>query len=104
LNKYHAIKTYSQLCQRTFDSRLECARGEELSLFERAGEIEDLEYQVSFILCDKPRIKVTIDFKYKEGGEIIHEDAKGVLTRDSRTKYAWLKEKYGIEVKLHRCR
>jgi len=102
VNKYHAVRTYSLLCQRYFASKHEAARGEDLRLCELAGEIEDLEYQIPFVLCEKPRIKVTIDFKYKEKGEIIHEDAKGVLTRDSRTRYAWLKEKHCIEVKLYR--
>ena len=29
-----------------------------------------------------------------------YEDSKGVLTRDTRTKLAWVQEKYGIDVLL----
>lgn len=101
-NKYGAQRTYSELCGRTFDSKLEARRGEELALLQRAGEISDLKYQVRFNLCLKPKITVTIDFCYFEDGRTIYEDTKGVLTRDSRTKYAWLQEKYGVEVKIIR--
>ncbi len=101
-NKYHARRTYSQLCGRIFASKAEARRGEELALLLRAGEIEDLRYQVRFKLCRKPKITVTIDFSYLEKDARIFEDVKGVLTRDSRTKYAWLKAKHGIEVKLIR--
>ncbi len=102
-NKYHAKRTYSALCDRTFSSKAECRRGEELHLLQLAGEISDLEYQVKFVLCEKPKITYAADFKYKDmNGERrkIYEDTKGVLTRDTRTKLAWLKEKYGISVLL----
>jgi hypothetical protein len=105
-NKYGAIRTYSELCGRTFDSKSEARRGEELALLERVGEIHCLEYQKCFNLSIKPKITITIDFCYLEGvfGVALpfYEDVKGVLTRDFRTKLAWLKEKYGIEVKLIR--
>jgi len=99
-NKYHAQRTYSELCQMTFDSKAEARRGEELWYLQKAGQIEKLEYQVKYELCDKPKITVTIDFKYAENGRFVLEDVKGILTRDSRTKYAWLHKQYGIEVKL----
>jgi len=103
-NKYGARKTYSVLCGRQFDSKWECQRAEELELMRRAGEISDLQYQVKYVLCTKPRITVTIDFAYHDVAKAqwIYEDAKGVLTRDSRTKYAWLREKHGIAVRLAR--
>ena len=101
VNKYNAKRTYSELCQRWFASKLEAKRGEQLRLMEMAGEIGILKYQIPFVLSKNPKITVTIDFFYVkplEGG--IYEDAKGVLTRDSRTKYAWLEQKLGIKVKL----
>lgn len=100
MNKYGAKRTYSELCDRTFASKAEARRGEELCLLEKAGEISNLEYQVKFILCGKPRISITIDFYYETSDEGIYEDTKGVLTRDFRTKLAWLKEKHSIEVLL----
>lgn len=100
-NKYSAKKTYSELCQRTFDSRKEALRGEDLALLEKMGEISDLKYQVSFQLCQKPNIKIKLDFAYKENGKMVYEDVKGMgETREFRVKRAWLAEKYGIEVKL----
>jgi hypothetical protein len=103
-NKYGAIRTWSELCQRTFDSKAEAKRGEELALLERAGEIHGLTYQITYYLTSKPKITITIDFRYTAGAsrDFVYEDVKGVLTRDFRTKLAWLKEKYGIEVKLIR--
>ena len=99
-NKYGARKTHSELCGRTFDSKAECVRGEELVLLEKAGEISDLEYQVPFVLSQKPSIKIKIDFKYRENGNVIHEDVKGIMMRDFRVKLAWLQEKFGISVVL----
>ena len=103
MNKYHAQRTYSQLCQRTFDSKLECKRGEQLRLMEMAGEIEGLEYQIGIVLSVKPKVTITIDFRYIEKGktEWTYEEVKGVLTRDFRTKMAWVKEKYDIDIQLN---
>ncbi|GAG05441.1 unnamed protein product, partial [marine sediment metagenome] len=71
-------------------------------ILEIAGEIEDLVYQHTFPLCKKPKITITIDFIYTENGVRVYEDTKGVLTRDFRTKLAWLKQLHGIEVELIR--
>jgi len=99
--KYHAKRTYSELCQRTFDSRAEARRGEELALLERAGEISDLRCQVKFILSDVPRITLAIDFTYLEKGVRKFEDTKGMgETREFRVKRIWAKEKFGIDVIL----
>jgi hypothetical protein len=99
MTKYNARKTYSELCGRTFDSKAEARRGEELKLLEKAGEISNLEYQISFQLCQKPNIKIKVDFVYQENGQKTFEDVKGMgETREFRVKRAWLKEKYGVEV------
>ena len=103
-NKYGAVRTFSQLCEREFASKAECRRGEELCLLEKAGEIRDLRFQIRFLLNEKPRITITIDFDYWEMGDKgwkrTLEDTKGVLTRDTRTKLAWLKDKLMMDVKL----
>ena len=101
-NKFHAIRCYSALCGRNFDSRLECRRGEQLELANQSGAIQDLQYQVKFILCKEPRISIVIDFSYLEKGQRVYEDTKGKMTAECRVKLAWLKEKYGIEVKIVR--
>lgn len=100
MNKYHRIRKYSELAQGWFDSTLECRRAEELILSEMADEIEDLRFQIKFRLCDKPKIDITLDFSYLEGGKRKFEDTKGIMTRDFRTKLAWLKEKYNVDVKI----
>ena len=98
-NKYHAKRTWSELCQRTFDSQAEARWGEGLTLMEKVGEIQDLQFQVKYVLSYKPRITIKIDFQYKENGQVKRQDVKGVLTRDFRTKLAWLKEQ-GTEVEI----
>jgi len=106
VNKYNAVRTWSNLCNREFASKAEARRGEELKLLELAGEISGLEYQPKFTLSAEPRITVTLDFRYirkaplPTGAVEVYEDVKGVLTRDSRTKYAWLQEKYGVKVEI----
>lgn len=102
MNKFHAKRTYSPVCQRWFASMAEAHRGTELALAERAGAISGLAYQVRFDLCKKPKVTITIDFKYVENGRTVHEDVKGVLTRDFRTKLAWLEQLHGIRVVLVR--
>ncbi|MBU1173697.1 MAG: DUF1064 domain-containing protein [Proteobacteria bacterium] len=100
MNKYGAMRTYSEICQREFASKKEATRGEALTLLERGGKINHLEYQPKFILCKKPKITYKADFRYIQDGSTVVEDVKGVLTRDTRTKLAWLKQLTGIEVKL----
>ena len=102
MNKYFAIRTWSNLCQRWFDSKAEATRGEELHLLQQAGGIEELEYQISFMLHTKPKVSIKIDFAYIDNGEKVYEDTKGVLTRDFRTKLAWLEQQRGIKVVLHK--
>jgi len=101
-NKYRAVKTYSELCQRTFDSKAEAKRGEELALLEKAGEISDLQYQVKRILSTEThyRVTITIDFSYRRDGKRIYEDVKGMMLKDFKVKLAWLRQMYGIEVNI----
>jgi len=100
-NKYRAKRTWSEMCQRTFDSKAEARRGEELALLERAGEISDLRYQVRFVLSKAPKVTITVDFAYLENGERVFEDAKGMgETREFRVKRIWLRQCEGIEVRL----
>ena len=101
-NKYGARRTWSNLWQRWFASKAEHDRATDLFLLQTAGEISNLEFQPKFILCDKPKITYSADFKYLEGNKIVVEDVKGVLTRECRIKIAWIKEKFDIEVRLVR--
>jgi len=100
MNKFHAVRTYSHHLERWFASKKECDRAEELALAQKLGGIIGLEFQKKFILCAKPRISITIDFAYFEDGKQKFEDSKGMLLRDTRTKLAWLKQKFGVSVIL----
>ena len=102
MNKYGAVRCWSDLCQRMFDSKAERDHGEGLRLRQLAGEIFGLEYQPWYPLCENPRVAYVADFRYREKGRIVVEDVKGVMTGESRVKIAWVKEKYGVEVILIR--
>ncbi len=111
-NKYGAKRTFSQLCQREFDSKVEMLRGEELHLRQLAGEIHDLEYQPQFVLNEKPRCVYTADFRYRDGIALakdsvfkapwVVEDVKGVMTEAARLRIIWLKQRTQIEVRIIR--
>ena len=103
MNKYGAVRKYSELCQREFASKKECIRAEELTLLEKAGEIYNLEFQPKYVLCSDPKITYTADFRYRDDTRpssdvIVVEDSKGLLLRETRVKIAWVREKYGIDV------
>jgi hypothetical protein len=99
-NKYHAVRTYVESLDRTFDSKGESKRAVDLSLLQRAGIISGLEFQVVYVLSQTPRRIVTLDFRYKENGMVVVEDFKGKMTEAAGVRYAWLHDKYGIEVKI----
>ena len=104
-NKYGARRTWSNLCNRTFSSKLEAQRGEELCLLQLAGEISELNYQEKFVLSEEPKVTITIDFCYHKKGDYgyTYEDTKGMgETREFRVKRLWLREKLGIDVILIR--
>ena len=103
-SKYHSKKI--TVDGRTFDSKKEYLRYCELALLEKAGQIENLRYQVKFQLLPSyietyPRYsektgkrlkdgKRTIekecsyiaDFVYTENGETVVEDTKGFRTTE----------------------
>lgn len=68
---------------RTFDSKGEAYRAGQLALLQRAGEISDLQHQVTFRLSDA-EITYRADFTYTEKGRMVAEDFKGVETERFR--------------------
>lgn len=105
-----------------FDSMHEAHRYRELSLLQRAGEITELEMQKEFELipaqyeifarygkkgqritdgkrCIEKPVKYKADFVYKENGEEIVEDAKGVKTKDYIIKRKLMLYVHGIKIK-----
>lgn len=103
----------------TFDSLKEAKRYKELSLMERAGMIQDLQRQVKYILIPAQREPDTVgarggvhkgklierecsyvaDFVYKEKGQPIVEDTKGMQTKDYILKRKMMLYFHGIKIK-----
>ena len=79
----------------TFDSLKEASRWQELCLLQHTGRIEGLERQVKFELVpksnDERAIHYIADFVYKENGDNIVEDVKGVKTKEYIIKRKLLK-------------
>lgn len=91
-----------------FDSRREMERYSRLLTLERAGEIEQLERQVVFILAPavvidgrkRPPLRYVADFTYVERGAKVKtiEDVKGQITEGYRIK-RHLMAVMGFEIK-----
>lgn len=90
--KYRNIKI--QVDGIKFDSKAEYRRFKELELFQRVGNISNIERQVKFELQPSFRdgqekmqraITYVADFVYKEGDKIIVEDLKSVATAKDST-------------------
>ena len=101
-NKYGAIKT--TVGGITFDSKLEAKHWIELCTLQKAGEISNLERQVSFpIVVNETKVcTMRPDFVYsnKNGVRVI-EDTKSVITAKNpvyRLKKKLLKAIYGIDI------
>ena len=118
-NKYHSKKV--EVDGIVFDSRKEAKRWLELSLFEKAGVISDLQRQVKFILIPAQREPDTVgarggikkgkviekecayiaDFVYKDLtlNESVVEDTKGYRTKDYIIKRKLMLYVHGIRIK-----
>jgi hypothetical protein len=101
MNKYHNRKVRTSDGY-IHDSRKEAVRWNELKLMEKAGLIIDLHRQVKFVLipaqyeadsigkngrfrqgkCLEREVAYIADFVYKENGELVVEDVKGIRTKE----------------------
>lgn len=104
--KYHNRKT--RYNGKVFDSRKEAERYAELKLMERAGKITDLRTQVEYLLipaqyingkCVERNCRYRADFVYRQGGELVVEDVKGVRTDVYKIKRKLMLKEYGIQIK-----
>lgn len=116
-SKYRNIRTNGS------DSKKEAKRKQELQMMERAGKIQDLQYQVEFELiptqrepdtvgpkggikrgkCIEHACKYVADFVYTQNGEKVVEDVKGyrdgsayAIFTIKRKLMLW---RYGIRIK-----
>ena len=107
VRKYRNQKV--SLGDHTFDSKKEMNRFLELSLLQKAGEIEDLRCQVKYVLIPAQRDKQTnkllerecayvADFAYLRGGRLVVEDTKGFRTKDYIIKRKLMLFRYGIRI------
>ena len=95
----------------TFDSKKEMNRFLELSLLQKAGEIEDLRCQVKYVLIPAQRDEKTnkllerecayvADFAYLRGGRLVVEDVKSKATKTQQyiIKRKLMLFRYGIRI------
>lgn len=89
---------------RLFDSKAEAARWQELQLLERAGEVSEIERQVTYELIPKQpgerSLKYIADFRYKtKDGQTIVEDVKGYKTEVYKIKRKLMLYVHGIKIR-----
>lgn len=106
-SKYGATKT--TVDEITFDSKAEARMFVGLQLRQRAGEISNLERQVTIQLVPgvklhgaaraRPAIRLVVDFRYTERGQTIWLDCKGMETPMSLAKRHMALALHGIEVR-----
>jgi hypothetical protein len=98
-SKYNARRTRSG--DRTYASRAEARRAIDLQLLQRAGHIQDLEYQVRIGLdVAGHRIGYYVaDFVYIENGQKVVEDVKGFKTPMYTWKRKHFAAQYGYEIR-----
>ena len=97
--KYRNVKTMCAWGHK-HDSKKEAHRCSALQLMLRAGEISDLTQQPTFqIEVNGHKVcKYKADFAYKQGGEQVVEDVKGIRTATYRLKAKLLRATHGIEI------
>lgn len=106
-SKYHARKV--RTADGVFDSQKEYRRWCELKLLQKAGHITDLERQVRYELVPSQRgedgkvveksVNYIADFRYRENGNLVVEDTKGVRTADYIIKRKLMLFRHGIRIK-----
>jgi len=101
-NKFGAVRTVFE--GQTFDSKREAARFAELRRLERAGQITNLERQVTYDLTVAGvRIgRIKPDFRYRRGGELVVEDVKSkpTMTPMFRWKAKHLLAEHGVKLEI----
>lgn len=116
-SKYHAQKIVVDGIE--FDSKREAKRYSELVLLQKCGQISDLQLQVKYELLPSQYAPDTVDkngkikkgkllereityiadFVYKENGETVVEDAKGMRRKDYIIKRKLMLYVYRIRIK-----
>lgn len=91
-----------------FDSKREARRYLDLKAMEMAGQIQNLQLQVKYLLIPSQKIdgkvverEVTYvaDFVYDQNGKTVVEDSKGHRTKDYILKRKMLLYSHGIQIR-----
>lgn len=102
MSKYHNKRLYG------FDSKAEKQRSDELTLMEKAGQIQGLQRQVKYTLipaqyidgkCVERAVTYKADFVYQENGQTIVEDVKGFKTKEYIIKRKLMLYIHGIKIR-----
>ena len=121
-NKYGAKKITDPETGYVFDSKKEYRRWQELRLMEKAGQIQNLQRQVKYILipaqyeryeryskktgkrlqdgvrCIEREAGYIADFVYEKAGKTVVEDTKGFRTADYKIKRKLMLHVHGIKI------
>jgi hypothetical protein len=83
-----------------FDSKAESKHWFELKIRERAGEISNLQRQVTYRLEVNGELicKYIADYVYMENGQEVTADCKGFITPEFRIKAKLFKAIYGRDI------
>lgn len=122
-NKYGAKKITDPETGYVFDSKREYRRWQELNFMEKAGQIQNLQRQVKYVLipaqyeryerisdktgkrlkdgirCLEKEVSYMADFVYEQAGKTVVEDTKGFRTADYKIKRKLLLYTHGIRIK-----
>lgn len=101
--QYRNQRCWSDLLGAWCDSKTEREWLEGLKLREKAGQITELVLHPKWVLSERPRVTVSLDAGYQEDGQYRADDVKGGPVKESmRIKYAWLRQQYGVVVRIVR--
>ena len=122
-NKYGAKKITDPETGWEFDSKKEYRRWQELRFMEKAGQIQNLQRQVKYVLvpaqyeryerysnktgkrlqdglrCVEKEVSYIADFVYEQAGKTVVEDTKGFRTADYIIKRKLMLSVHGIKIK-----
>lgn len=86
-----------------FDSKAELKRYQELKWLEQAGAISGLERQKEYLLIPaqpgERKVSYRADFVYRENGQQVVEDVKGMKTKDYVIKRKLMLFMHGIRIR-----
>jgi hypothetical protein len=97
------VSKYGAVRSGIYASKREARRASDLALMEKCGLISELEQQVKFELVPKQpgerAVTYTADFRYRENGQVVVEDSKGMKTQQYVIRRKLMQFIHGIKVR-----